>query len=168
MGRKRRSDRLDLKEIADVSSPQKIIDLEEAEQAWVEEAKKATPLKARAREKKIIEKKNTSTGARAAAAKLAVEIPQAAAPQKGKIDLHGLSETKAWEFLEKIIPEMANSGVKEILLITGKGGEDAVLRKITPRWLLESKLKKYVSKISQASKKQGGEGALLVRIIPDK
>lgn len=165
MARKRRGQRPDLKEVADVSLPQKIVDLEAAERAWLEETKKAKPLDKRARERKIPEGKNISAAEKLVQKKISLEFRQEAALAKfHKIDLHGLSEIKAWEFLEKRIPEMVNLGVKEILLITGKGGENAVLRKIVPRWLLESNLKKYVAQIKKAEQKQGGEGALVVRL----
>lgn len=86
----------------------------------------------------------------------------------GRIDLHGLTQAEAHRALDAFLEAAWYSGKREILVITGKGtradGSIGVLRQAVPRWLNEFPNRAKVVAFSYAAAKDGGEGALYVRL----
>ena len=84
---------------------------------------------------------------------------------EARLDLHGLTQEKAHRALASFIQEAHASGLRTVLVITGKGGfGDArgVLREAVPRWLNEGDLRPRVLSCAWAQPKHGGAGALYV------
>ena len=81
------------------------------------------------------------------------------------IDLHGYTMNDAKITIKKFIVMSYNSRHKNILVITGKGKDNAgILKKELPNWLCEKEISKYVVSHMVAPKKLGGEGAVLIRL----
>lgn len=84
---------------------------------------------------------------------------------EARLDLHGLTQAEAHRTLVSFIHQAHGSGLRTVLVITGKGGfGDArgVLREAVPRWLNESDLRPRVLSCAWAQPKHGGAGALYV------
>ena len=77
-----------------------------------------------------------------------------------KIDLHGLTLTRAQEQLTRFIESTAFRGCRCVLVITGKGA--GVLKRHAPDWLKRPPLAVYVLALAEARSKDGGSGALYV------
>ena len=81
------------------------------------------------------------------------------------IDLHGQTEVQAHKALLHFVQQAVRGGARTLLIITGKGAMGkGVLRRKVPDWLKDYPLKSHVLAISQASAKDGGGGALYVRL----
>ncbi len=81
------------------------------------------------------------------------------------IDLHGYRLKDARIAIKKFIVMAYNRKHKNILVITGKGKDNAgVLKKELPNWLCEKEISKYMVSHMSAPKKLGGEGAVLIRL----
>ena len=81
------------------------------------------------------------------------------------IDLHGQTEAQAHRTLTHFVNQAARQGARTLLIITGKGVKgQGILRRKVPEWLKDYPLKSLVLAISQASPKDGGGGALYVRL----
>lgn len=86
-------------------------------------------------------------------------------PIGAHIDLHGLDQDRARTVLEAFIFRSWNEGMRAVLVITGKGLRgDGVLRRMTPQWLADARLRDVVAGISEAQRRHGGEGALYVAL----
>ena len=84
-------------------------------------------------------------------------------PMGASLDLHGLGRDMAREKLIGFIMARWASGVRAVLVITGKGPRnDGLLRRRVPEWLAEPPLRDLVAGISEAHAKRGGAGALYV------
>lgn len=87
---------------------------------------------------------------------------------EGRIDLHGMVQDEARPALERFIESAWYEGKREVLVITGKGtradGSIGVLRQAVPRWLNEIPNRSRITAFTHAAAKDGGEGALYVRI----
>ncbi len=93
-----------------------------------------------------------------------------------KFDLHGFSLDQANKRVGEIINYCIENSFREILLITGKGkhsttndvyksSELSKLRYSIPEFIkTHHKLSKLVNNISVANQKEGGDGALLLRL----
>ena len=97
--------------------------------------------------------------------------------ERYKFDLHGFTLDEANIKVKKIIDHCVKNKFKELLLITGKGihstsDEDAYVSKnfgklkySVPEFIrFNSDLKKLVISIEEAEVKDGGEGAILIRL----
>ena len=97
--------------------------------------------------------------------------------ERFKYDLHGFTLEEANKKVKEIIYSCVTNKYKEILLITGKGlhsntGEDAYvsqdlskLKYSVPEFIINNdELKKYVISISEAPTKDGGSGAILIKL----
>lgn len=79
------------------------------------------------------------------------------------LDLHGHTLARAHEALHRFIARAQGSGVRCVIVITGKGAIDAPsLRAEVPRWLNESGLRGLILGFSEARPQDGGAGALYV------
>ncbi len=93
-----------------------------------------------------------------------------------KFDLHGLTLSDANTKVKEIVISCSEKKYKEILLITGKGlhsKDDDVyksdklskLRFSIPEYInSEPEISKLISSVSTPSQKDGGEGALLIKL----
>ena len=92
-----------------------------------------------------------------------------------KLDLHGSSLIEANKIVKKFIIESVNSGYKKLLVVTGKGLRSKsynnpyvskklnVLRYSVPEFIKnDENLNNKISRIAQADKKDGGEGAIYI------
>jgi len=86
----------------------------------------------------------------------------------GRIDLHGMTQAEAHPALDAFLESAHLAGKREVLVITGKGtradGSIGVLREQVPRWLNSFPNRAKVVAFQYASPKDGGEGALYVRL----
>ena len=81
------------------------------------------------------------------------------------IDLHGKTEVMAHKALLQFVQNASRQGLRTLLIITGKGARgEGLLRRKVPEWLKDYPLKPHILAISQASPKDGGGGALYVRL----
>ena len=96
--------------------------------------------------------------------------------ERYKFDLHGFTLDEANNKVKEIIEYCLNNKFKELLLITGKGihsrnDEDAYtsknfgkLKYSVPEFIKTSELNKFIISINEAEKKDGGEGAIIIRL----
>ncbi|WP_417320818.1 Smr/MutS family protein [Emcibacter sp.] len=99
------------------------------------------------------------------------------APVEGKIDLHGMTQDRAYRALSSYISRARSGGKRVILVVTGKGGPKrdlsslsqreyenrrGVLRDQVPNWLSSGELRHSVVSFFSANREHGGEGALYV------
>ena len=98
-----------------------------------------------------------------------------------KIDLHGYSLDEANKLVKKFIIESFNQNYKKLLIITGKGlraksydnpyiSENLnVLKNSVPDYIKnDENLNPVVKKITQADRKHGGEGAIIIFLKNNK
>lgn len=85
-----------------------------------------------------------------------------------RLDLHGHVQATAHRSLERFIEDSFHQGHRTVLVITGKGnrgtGQVGVLKEAVPRWLNQMPIRDWVTGFSYAAVKDGGDGALYVRI----
>jgi DNA-nicking Smr family endonuclease len=84
-------------------------------------------------------------------------------PIEAKLDLHGMTQDRAHAALERFLAGAVASGLRCVLLVTGKGRtqqEGGVLKRQVPRWLNEPAFRPHVLAIATARPGHGGEGAL--------
>ena len=97
--------------------------------------------------------------------------------ERFKFDLHGYTLDEANKKVKEIIISCTKNKYREILLITGKGlhstsGEDTYasndlskLRYSVPEFISsDHDLKNYIISIEEAQKKDGGDGAILIKL----
>ena len=97
--------------------------------------------------------------------------------ERYKFDLHGFTLDEANKKVKEIIEYCVQNRFKELLLITGKGihstiNEDAYiseelgkLKYSVPEFIkTNSELNKLVISINDAEKKDGGEGAIIIKL----
>ncbi|WP_254473551.1 Smr/MutS family protein [Bartonella sp. B1098] len=84
---------------------------------------------------------------------------------EARLDLHGYMQEEAYFFLKKFLQSSQQSGLRYVLVITGKGrsvGSDGALYRFVPYWLSTPAFRYYVHAFEQAAHQHGGEGALYV------
>ncbi len=97
--------------------------------------------------------------------------------ERFKFDFHGYTLDDANKKVKEIIISCSKNKYREILLITGKGshstsGEDTYvssdlskLRYSVPEFIgSDNELKNYIISIEEAEKKDGGDGAILIKL----
>ena len=97
--------------------------------------------------------------------------------ERFKFDLHGYTLDEANKKVKEIIISCSKNKYREILLITGKGlhstsGEDTYvssdlskLRYSVPEFInSDDELKNYIISIEEAENKDGGDGAILIKL----
>ena len=98
-------------------------------------------------------------------------------PERYRFDLHGFTLSEANEKIKELIDSCQKKNFKEILLITGKGLHSNVdknayvskdlskLRFAVPEYIKSQKeLSDKVIEINEAEIKDGGEGALIIKL----
>ena len=97
---------------------------------------------------------------------------------EARFDLHGMRQRDAHAQLRGFLLDAYARGLKTVLVITGKGGEEnadrfadlagerqrGVLRRNVPLWLGDPDLRSVVLSFTQASVRHGGGGALYVQL----
>ena len=93
-----------------------------------------------------------------------------------RLDLHGYRAAEAHTRVVDFLANAQRNGVRVALIVTGKGGrpsrmgewsgehETGVLKRQTPMWLADPRLRHIVAAFGEASQPHGGAGALYVRI----
>lgn len=91
---------------------------------------------------------------------------------EGTLDLHGMTEDKAFDAVNGFIRRAYDRGMRCVLIITGKGlhqGDDedifsrrAVLKNKVPEWLEMDGLKPLILSKLHPEAKLGGTGALMI------
>ena len=96
--------------------------------------------------------------------------------ERYKFDLHGFTLDEANNKVKEIIEYCLTNKFKEVLLITGKGihstiDKDAYISKnlgklkySVPEFIKTSELNKFIISINDAKKKDGGEGAIIIKL----
>lgn len=86
------------------------------------------------------------------------------------LDLHGLTQGDAHGRLSAFLRRAQAGGFGLVLVITGQGrsgglgDERGVLRRAVPHWLSLPELRPIVLGFEEAGPRQGGAGALVVRL----
>lgn len=88
------------------------------------------------------------------------------------IDLHGLTQEEAHGALLAFLRRSQGEGARLVLVVTGKGAggaegtgaERGVLARVVPHWLRLPALRPLVLGFEEAGPRQGGAGALYVRL----
>jgi DNA-nicking Smr family endonuclease len=119
-------------------------------------------------------------GAKAVPAPLAVidrrtrtQIARGTLDIDARLDLHGLTQSRAHQRLRRFLEAAQADGAKLVLIITGKGkpadevsdgGELGVLKRAVPSWLAGTEFRDLVQSFDEAGRRHGGGGALYVRL----
>ena len=86
-------------------------------------------------------------------------------PSEAAIDLHGLGQFAAEDRLKAFLREAQASGLRAVLVVTGKGvGGDGVIRRRAREWLADPSLAGVVAGAASAHRRHGGEGAIYVAL----
>ena len=88
------------------------------------------------------------------------------------LDLHGMTQAAAHAALMRFLHRSQSAGYRLVLVVTGKGrpedglrpGDRGVLRRMVPHWLGLPEARAVVLGWDQAGPRQGGAGALYVRL----
>jgi len=87
---------------------------------------------------------------------------------EARLDLHGLTLTRAHAVLRRFLVRAQGEGLTLVLVITGKGGRDGkgsgALRREVPEWLSLAEFRGLVVGFEEAHAAHGGGGALYVRV----
>lgn len=95
---------------------------------------------------------------------------------QARLDLHGMTEANAHRALATFLRSASARGLRLVIIVTGKGAKTpapdepfemnyerrGVLKQMTPRWLAEPELARFVADVRSAHRKHGGGGALYV------
>ena len=82
-----------------------------------------------------------------------------------RLDLHGLSQEQAQKEVKAFIGNAVQKNFRHVLIITGKGRDGhGILREKVPEWLKDAPLCYHLNAISYAQPKDGGTGALYIRL----
>ena len=97
--------------------------------------------------------------------------------ERYKFDLHGFTLEEANNKVKEILEHCVKNKFKELLLITGKGIHSTIERNVytsnelgklkysVPEFIkTNSELSKLIISINDAKKKDGGEGAILIKL----
>ena len=86
-------------------------------------------------------------------------------PIEDRLDLHGLSQEEAQKEVKVFIGSAVQKNFRHVLIITGKGRDGhGILREKVPEWLKDAPLCYHLNAISYAQPKDGGTGALYIRL----
>jgi len=95
------------------------------------------------------------------------KISKGRLPLEARIDLHGMRQDEAYGLLLSFLRRAHASGIRYVLVITGKGrslASEGVLKRSVPGWFATPPFRDLVSGFEDAARNHGGEGALYVRL----
>lgn len=99
----------------------------------------------------------------------ALKLKKGRLPVEARLDLHGMGQAEAFDALHRFIRRAHENGARTVLVITGKGRVGGgVLRRLVPLWLADGELRRTVIGAVTATPKDGGDGALYVRLKKPK
>ncbi|MDE2361672.1 MAG: Smr/MutS family protein [Hyphomicrobiales bacterium] len=86
-----------------------------------------------------------------------------------RLDLHGYRLAEAHVHLAAFLTQAQARGARTVLIVTGKGkgagdGEVGPLKRQTPMWLSDPRLRHLVAAFGEADRTHGGAGALYVQL----
>ncbi len=83
-----------------------------------------------------------------------------------RLDLHGYTLEQSYDLLLNFLQQAYKDNLRYVLIIIGKGlNNQGALQINVPRWLRTvPNMAKYVSAVTYAAPKHGGQGALYVRL----
>lgn len=82
---------------------------------------------------------------------------------EAKLDLHGFTQSLAYEALYGFINNARLAGKRVVLVVTGKGVEGkGVLYNEVPKWLNAEGIRENILAFCSANRQHGGDGALYV------
>lgn len=97
---------------------------------------------------------------------------------EARLDLHGMTAERAHGALNGFIASSYHSGLRLVLIITGKGragndfmsgdGGHGILRRSVPHWLSMSPNRQRILQVTPAHRRHGGEGAFYVYLSRQK
>lgn len=97
--------------------------------------------------------------------KLHRKISSGRQPIEAAIDLHGMTQQRAFNALTGFLARSYKSGLRIVLVITGKGeAGEGVLKRRVPDWLARPELAAITNGYLGAHPAHGGAGALYVRL----
>jgi DNA-nicking Smr family endonuclease len=106
--------------------------------------------------------------------KLKRELTKGRLEIDARLDLHGLRVPEAHIRVVDFLARAQRDGARIVLIVTGKGSrttgvfshesEVGALRRQTPLWLADQRLRHIVAAFGEAAQPHGGQGALYVRI----
>ncbi|WAJ28660.1 Smr/MutS family protein [Antarcticirhabdus aurantiaca] len=86
----------------------------------------------------------------------------------GRIDLHDMTQGAAHDALLGFLRRAQVSGLRHVLVVTGKAGEGpdgrGVIRRSVPHWFAKADFTPFVAGYESAERRHGGAGALYVRL----
>ena len=86
-------------------------------------------------------------------------------PLEFRLDLHGMTEGRAFDVLCAVLETAYREGKRRGLVITGKGFQGkSPIRAALPKWLGAPRLARIVSSFDFASPRHGGEGAFYIAL----
>jgi DNA-nicking Smr family endonuclease len=84
-------------------------------------------------------------------------------PIDSAIDLHGLTQARAHEALDRFIAGAVKAGARVLIVVTGKGKQgEGVLRRHVPEWLKLGPHASRILRLAPARVQHGGDGAYYV------
>lgn len=83
-------------------------------------------------------------------------------PIHARIDLHGMTRAQAFDTVTAGLERAYGDGQRCVLVITGKGGGEGVLRQLLPQWLNDESLRPLLLAFTHAQPQHGGSGAFYV------
>jgi len=102
------------------------------------------------------------------------QVKQGKMTVEGRLDLHGMTQAQAHSRLHRFIESAARDGKRCVLVITGKGASGGaaaggpvgrgILRQMAPQWLSSADLAPFVVDFQASLPRDGGTGALYVRL----
>lgn len=81
---------------------------------------------------------------------------------EARLDLHGMREEQAYQSFARFIASSKASGLRCLLVITGKGkspNSSGALRRALPLWIESARFSSLILAYSPAARKDGGDGA---------
>lgn len=111
-----------------------------------------------------VQSKNTPTGSSDALDRdISRKLRRGQLTLEATIDLHGMTQNEAWQYLLHFIERSYVAGKRCLLVITGKGrGGAGILKQQLPMWLETAAFKDKISTYSLARPQDGGGGAYYV------
>jgi len=87
---------------------------------------------------------------------------------EARLDLHHMTQAEAQLALNHFVTDSVTDARRTVIVITGKGlkrtGEVGVLRTMVPHWLNQAPLRAHIVAFCEAAPKDGGSGALYLRL----